>query len=107
VFSLPACTPAPNPTGFCPGLGSAFDPATHRYFFVSNDNQNNYLFTVDTQQGTKLSQVIIPQAASIQFDPVTGERTQAPDATTDTEGKWRCEPAKHGHDWVLLLEAKP
>lgn len=37
------------------------------------------------------------------FDPVTGERTTAPPATTDAEGAWRCEPPKHGHDWVLLL----
>jgi Protein of unknown function (DUF4038) len=38
------------------------------------------------------------------FDPVTGERTPAPAATTDARGEWRCDPPRHGHDWVLLLE---
>ena len=40
------------------------------------------------------------------FDPVSGERTPAPAATADAAGQWRCEPPKHGHDWVLLLEAQ-
>ena len=39
------------------------------------------------------------------FDPVSGESTPAPNATADAKGEWRCEPPKHGHDWVLLLRS--
>jgi hypothetical protein len=37
------------------------------------------------------------------FDPVKGDRTPAPAITADAQGEWRCEPPRHGHDWVLLL----
>ena len=40
------------------------------------------------------------------FYPVTGERTDAPAITTDVQGECRCEPPKHGHDWVVLLSRK-
>ena len=38
------------------------------------------------------------------FDPINGERTVVDAITADAEGAWRCEPPKHGPDWVLLLE---
>ncbi len=37
------------------------------------------------------------------FDPVTGQRANAPTITADAQGEWRCDPPAHGHDWVLLL----
>jgi len=40
------------------------------------------------------------------FDPVSGARTRAPEITADAKGEWRCDPPKHGHDWVLLLSTK-
>ncbi len=41
------------------------------------------------------------------FDPVTGGRTPPATLTPTPEGQCRCDPPSHGHDWVLLLEAKP
>jgi hypothetical protein len=38
------------------------------------------------------------------FDPINGERTVVDAITADAAGAWRCEPPKHGPDWVLLLE---
>lgn len=40
------------------------------------------------------------------FDPVSGERAEAPDMTADAKGEWRGDPPAHGHDWVLLLSIK-
>jgi hypothetical protein len=63
--------------------------------------------------------IYVPDAAAIEvnrldknarysarfFDPVTGQTKQAPRATSDKDGRWRCPaPAGQDHDWVVILE---
>ncbi len=43
---------------------------------------------------------------STYFDPVSGGSSPAAAITADAKGAWRCDPPKHGHDWVVLLERK-
>jgi hypothetical protein len=64
--------------------------------------------------------VYVPQARPVQikqlepdarytafyFDPVTGDRKDAPAYARDADGSWRVAPPEWSHDWLLVMRKK-
>jgi hypothetical protein len=46
------------------------------------------------------------QYSAFYFDPVTGDRTEAPPFSRDANGEWRVAPPTWLHDWVLVMKRK-
>jgi hypothetical protein len=44
--------------------------------------------------------------AAGEFDPVSGEYSQAGTIKADANGTWRRPPPGHKHDWVVILEKR-